>query len=87
MDEKTLRTLAASGHQLVVTLEDGVLDGGFGEKIAGFYGNSSMKVMNFGARKEFVDHVTVEEQYERYHLTADQIVSDILNSLSGLKLS
>lgn len=81
VDEEMLRALPECGHQLVVTLEDGVIDGGFGEKIARFYGNSSMKVLNFGARKEFVNHVTVEEQYNRYRLTADQIVSDILHAL------
>lgn len=81
LDEETLRSLPKLGHQLAVTLEDGVIDGGFGEKIAGFYGNSSMKVINFGARKEFVDHISVEEQYKKYHLTTDQIVSDILAAL------
>ena len=75
---KILNALPEHGHRLVVTLEDGVIDGGFGEKIARFYGNSSMKVLNFGAKKEFVNHVAVGEQYFRYHLTPEQIVSDIL---------
>ncbi|MDO4168303.1 MAG: 1-deoxy-D-xylulose-5-phosphate synthase [Lachnospiraceae bacterium] len=70
-------------HQLVIILEDGVIDGGFGEKIARYYGCSSMKVLNFGARKEFVDWVTVEEQYEKYHLTVEQIVSDIFYELKS----
>lgn len=83
VDEKTLRALPEYGHRLVVTLEDGVTDGGFGEKIAGFYGNSPMKVLSFGARKEFVNHVTVEEQYNRYHLTANQIISDVIEALSS----
>lgn len=76
-----LNALPVYGHRLVVTLEDGLLDGGFGEKIAGFYGNSSMKVRSFGAGKEFVNHVTVEEQYFRYHLTPEQIVSSIMEEL------
>ena len=42
-------------HDLVVTLEDGVLDGGFGEKIARFYGTDEMKVLNFGLKKKFYD--------------------------------
>lgn len=70
-----------SSHQVVVTLEDGVLDGGFGEQIAGFYGTSGMKLLNYGARKEFVDLVTAEELYERYRLTPEQITADILNEL------
>lgn len=78
VDEAVLGALQGEGHRLVVTLEDGVVDGGFGEKIARFYGNSSVKVLNFGAKKEFVDHISVEEQYDRYRLTPEQIVSDIL---------
>lgn len=81
VDAIMLRKLLKQGHRLVVTLEDGVIDGGFGEKIAGFYGSSSIKVLNFGARKEFVNHVTVDEQYDRYHLTENQIVLDILKLL------
>lgn len=80
VDAEMLEKLA-SDHRLVVTLEDGALDGGFGEKIARFYGNAAMKVLNFGAQKEFVDSVTVEELHERYHLTEDAIISDILEVL------
>lgn len=81
LDEETLRALHQQGHRLVVTLEDGVLDGGFGEKVARFYGSSAMKVLNFGARKEFVDLVSPAEQYERCHLTAEQIAADIGEAL------
>lgn len=81
VDEVILNALPEYGHRLVVTLEDGVIDGGFGEKIARFYGSSSMKVLNFGAKKKFVNYITVEEQYHRYRLTSDLIVSDILNIL------
>lgn len=80
MDAAVLEEIK-SDHQVVVTLEDGVLDGGFGEKIAGFYGNSAMKVLNYGARREFADLTEVEELYERYRLTKDQVVSDILDVL------
>ena len=64
-------------HQLVVTLEDGVLDGGFGEKIARYYGVSDMKVLNFGAKKEFVDRYDVQDFLHANHLTTAQIVEDI----------
>lgn len=70
-----------SNHRLTITLEDGVIDGGFGEKIAGFYGNSSMRVLNFGVEKEFADNVSVNELYIRYRLTAEQIVSDISDKI------
>ncbi len=76
IDEKMLEDLK-SNHKVVITLEDGVIDGGFGEKITRFYGNSDMKVLNFGARKEFTDRVPLEELYERYHLREDLIVQDI----------
>lgn len=68
-------------HSLVVTLEDGVLDGGFGEKIARFYGASSMKVLNFGGRKEFADRFTPQEFLKANHLTEEQITEDILKLL------
>ena len=67
-------------HDLVVTLEDGVLDGGFGEKIARFYGPTTMKVLNFGVKKEFIDRYSVDEVLKENHLTAPQIVDDILNT-------
>ena len=64
-------------HTLVITLEDGVLDGGFGEKIARYYGTSDMKVLNYGAKKEFIDRYDVEEQLKKNRLTVPQIVEDI----------
>lgn len=68
-------------HQLVITLEDGVIDGGFGEKIARYYGASDMKVLNYGAEKAFVNHVAADTQYERYRLTEAQIVDDVMRVL------
>lgn len=76
IDEELLESLKAN-HKIVITLEDGILNGGFGEKIARFYGNSDMKVLNFGGKKEFTDRVPLSELYERYHLTKELIVSDI----------
>ena len=79
LDENLLNSLKAD-HKIVATLEDGELDGGFGEKIARFYGDSNMKVLNFGAKKEFTDRVPVEELYKRYHLTPELIAADILKA-------
>lgn len=70
-------------HELVITLEDGELDGGFGEKIARFYGDSAMKVLTFGAKKEFTDRVPIQELYKRYHLTPDLIVADVQKALDN----
>ena len=65
-------------HEVVITLEDGILDGGFGEKIARFYGDSDMKVLNFGLKKEFLDRYDVAEVLKENHLTKEQIVEDIM---------
>lgn len=80
IDEQLLNELKTD-HQLVITLEDGVLDGGFGEKIARYYGTTDMKVMNFGAKKEFVDRFDVQDFLRANHLTAGQIKEDILRVL------
>ncbi len=80
LDEKLLEELKAD-HELIVTLEDGILDGGFGEKIARFYGASDQKVLNFGLKKEFLDRYDVEEVLKENHLTKEQILEDILSVL------
>lgn len=77
IDENLLNNLKKN-HQIVVTLEDGEIDGGFGEKITRFYGTDNMKVLNFGAKKEFTDRIPLDELYRRYHLTPDLIAADIL---------
>ena len=77
LDEELLSGLVRN-HDVVVTLEDGVVSGGFGEKIARFYGDKAVKVYNFGAAKEFTDRVPAEELYRRYELTPEQIVKKIL---------
>lgn len=84
LDEAALNALAQRGHKLAVTLENGVLDGGFGEKVARFYGASAVKVLCYGAAKQFVDRVSPAKQYETYRLTVEQIVSDILSALRPL---
>ncbi|NVK94420.1 1-deoxy-D-xylulose-5-phosphate synthase [Bacteroides sp. L10-4] len=76
VDEALLDDLKQD-HTLVITLEDGVLDGGFGEKIARYYGPSDMKVLNYGVKKEFIDRYDVEEQMKKNRLTVPQIVEDI----------
>lgn len=77
LDKGLLEKLKAD-HNTVVTLEDGILNGGFGEKIARFYGSSDMKVYNYGLKKEFLDRYDVNEVLKENHLTAEQIVNDVL---------
>ena len=80
IDEPMMNQLKQD-HELVITLEDGVLDGGFGEKIARFYGTTPVKVLNFGAKKAFVDRYDVPTFLKENHLTKEQIAEDILNLL------
>lgn len=77
LDEKLLEELKKN-HDIVITLENGILNGGFGEKIASFYGNSDIKVLNFGGKKEFTDRIPLEELKTRYKLNDYQIVDEIL---------
>ena len=77
LDKGLLEKLKAD-HDTVVTLEDGILNGGFGEKIARFYGSGDMKVYNYGLKKEFLDRYDVNEVLKENHLTAEQIVNDVL---------
>lgn len=80
LDEKLLRELTAD-HDVVVTLEDGQLDGGFGEKIARFYGADAVKLLNFGLKKEFLDRYDLEQVLRDNHLTPEQLAHDIRNVL------
>lgn len=76
IDEKLLTELKEN-HSIVITMEDGILDGGFGEKIARFYGTSDVKVLNYGLKKEFLDGYDATEILKENHLTSEQITDDI----------
>lgn len=73
-----------SKHSIIITLEDGVLDGGWGQKIASFYGTSDIKVLNYGLKKEFLDRYNVDAVMEKNHLRADLIANDLENLISEL---
>lgn len=77
LDEELLESLKKD-HTTVITLEDGILDGGFGEKIARFYGPSDVKVYNYGIKKEFLDRYEIEDVLKENHLTVPQILEDVL---------
>ena len=67
-----------TNHNLVVTLEDGCKDGGFGERIASYYGTSDMKVLVCGVKKGLYDRYNVEQLLEDNRLLDEQIVSDVV---------
>ncbi|BDZ31536.1 1-deoxy-D-xylulose-5-phosphate synthase [Lactiplantibacillus sp. WILCCON 0030] len=80
LDTTTLTDLLTN-HQLVVTLEEASLSGGFGEKVASFYGNTDMHVLNFGAAKRFNDRETSAELWHEFKLTPTQLVTEIMKNL------
>ena len=77
IDQKMLEDLKKD-HDIVITLEDGILDGGFGEKITRFYGDSEMKVLNYGLKKEFLDRYDAAEVLKDNRLTKEQITEDVM---------
>lgn len=76
LDEKMLESLKKD-HSVIVTLEDGILDGGFGHRVAAYYSASDMKVLNFGLKKEFYDRYDPSELMKENHLTKEQIADDV----------
>ncbi len=76
LDKELLESLK-SNHEIIITLENGILNGGFGEKIASYYGNSNIKVLNYGADKEFNDRVPIDELLTRYRLKKELISQDV----------
>lgn len=81
VDAELLESLKAN-HQVVVTLENGVTAGGFGQKIATFYGDASMKVLVKGLKKEFYDKVSFEDLCKSNRLNPEQIAEDVTSMLS-----
>lgn len=79
-DEALLEELKKD-HTLVVTMEDGILDGGFGEKIARFYGTAAMRVKNYGVKKGFYDRYDTVALARENHLTPEQIAADVMELL------
>ncbi len=80
LDTCTLESLKAD-HELILTIEDGQIDGGWGEKIARYYGDSPVKVLVRGQRKQFEDHYAVDALLKANRLTAELLAEDILKAL------
>ncbi len=76
LDEELLENLKQN-HEIVITLEDGILDGGFGEKIARFYNDTNIKVKNYGIKKAFYDKYNVNEVLQENKLTPEQIAKEV----------
>ncbi len=80
LDEELLHGLEKN-HQLVLTLEDGILEGGFGQKIASFYGPNKMLVKNYGLEKQFYDRYNPDKLLQECGMTTEQIVEDVKSIL------
>ena len=82
--DETLLDELKKDHAVVATLEDGTLDGGFGERIARHYGPSAMRVLNFGVKKQLYDRYDMNELLRENHLTDEQIAEDVLATLAAI---
>ena len=78
LDTDTLNELTKD-HHIVITLEDGELEGGYGQKIASYYGKTSMKVLNYGISKQFYDRYKPEDVLQQNHLDFEYILDDLRN--------
>lgn len=76
LDTELLESLKTD-HRIIITLEDGILDGGFGEKIARFYGDSDMKVLNYGFKKEFLDRYDAAQMIKECRIIPELIEEDV----------
>lgn len=78
LDKKALDKLA-DDNQIIVTVEDNILDGGFGQKVASYLGKRDLKILNYGQDRVYTDQTPVTEIYKKNHLTVTQISKDIQN--------
>lgn len=81
VDKELLESLSKD-HKLVATIENGSLEGGFGQKVASALGTSDLKVLNFGLEKKFVDRYMVKDLEQEYNLLPEQIAASILSNLN-----
>ncbi len=80
LDEETLKELETD-HKIVVTLEDGIVDGGFGQRISSYYGVADMKVLNYGLKKYFYDRYDPNALLTELGMTVEQMVAKVKSVL------
>lgn len=79
LDTAALDKLAEE-NKVIVTLEDNILDGGFGEKVASYLGDKDTKVLNYGQKRVYTDQIPLEDILKDSRMTVDQIVEDVKNA-------
>lgn len=76
LDKQSLDKLAQE-HQVIITLENNILDGGFGQKVASYLGKQNVKVLNYGQKRIYTDQTPLAQIYQDNHLTIEQIIDDL----------
>lgn len=79
LDKDTLDKLA-NENKVIITLEDNLLDGGFGEKVASYLGDKDVKILNYGQKRVYTDQVPLKQILKDNRMTVDQIVEDVKNA-------
>lgn len=79
--DKECLTGLLNQHKIILTLEDGILDGGFGQKIASFLGCENIKVLNYGLKKEFIDRYSADEVLQQCRITPELVLEDVKKQL------
>ena len=79
LDKEALDKLADE-NKIIITLEDNLLDGGFGEKVASYLGNKDVKVLNYGQKRVYTDQIPLNDILKDNRMTIDQIVEDVKNA-------
>ncbi len=78
LDKDTLDKLA-NENKVIITLEDNLVDGGFGEKVASYLGDKDVKILNYGQKRVYTDQVPLKQILKDNRMTVDQIVEDVKN--------
>lgn len=76
IDEKIAQKVKEK-HKIIITLEDGIKDGGYGERVAAYFSSTDIKVKIYGLAKEFLDRYDIEEILKQNGMTVPQIIQDI----------
>lgn len=76
LDKEALDQLANS-NKVIITLENNTLDGGFGEKVASYFGDKDVKVLNYGQKRVYTDQIPLDKILQNSRMTVEQIVADI----------
>ena len=77
LDKNTLDEIKKN-HHTAITLEDGILDGGFGEKISSYYTNDNIRVLSYGLKKEYIDRYNVDEILKENGIEVSQIIKNLI---------